>query len=475
MALNKAVLVVLFFSFGSHASIRKLVREYLETNMSIKSNELDSESVGYNINLTQAQNDWFLNSTLSYTDQEGVGFFAFNQNNTITKYGSLGISKDNFWGGEFSLKQELYKSDLRQWAAPPNGETNYYETITTLNYTQDLGSNFFGLKYRTEVDIAESTAKKAQIELSSANQNLLFSFYTNYLNTKLDKTLVALNEEALKRAKKRRSVIAKRVQDRLSKTVDLYQAQIAELTQEETLRSRKRSFYENLNNLNLGLHRQIREIELNEFDLNSPIVSKRIEGELDNNMDLKALAESLQVARLTLKKAKRGYYPTIALTGSYSTDSLLPNFNEAYKQGSFGSGPETASVALSISLPLGMEQASAEVAQSKLSLRKNELMIRKMRIDLDNTIYSLERRISSLEEEIGLSKKKMSLAQKALKEQNRLYYLGKRDLDEVIRSEETLISTEVSLVNNLTIYNILLGQYASVKGKLLSFTYQFID
>ncbi len=467
--------LLLCFCFSAHCSLKDLVKEYLQENMNIKSNELDSQSASYNLGITQAQNDWMLSAALSHEEEEGVGFFSFNQVNTRTEYATVGISKDNFWGGEFSLKQEIYKYDLREWSSTPAVGVSPYETVTTISYAQDLGANFFGLEYRTDEQITETTAKVTQVNLSIQNQNLLYDFLTNYLNAKLDKTLVDLNEESLKRAQKRRAVIAKRVRDRLSKTVDLYQSQIAEYSQEETLLSQKRSLSQNLNQLSSDLHRKIMETELTSYDLINPPLSEKTQGKLERSLDLQSLQEKLVLAKLSLKKAKRGYYPSITLTGSYSTDSLQANFNEAYSRGAFGSGAEVGSISLAVSFPLGMRQVRSEVAQEQLDLQKNEYLLKKTKTNLTNSLFNLESRISLLKTQIDISKKKRLLAQKALQEQNRLYYLGKKDLEEVIRSEETLIDTEIKLANNLTLYNLLLGQYASVKGKLLSFVYQLIE
>jgi outer membrane protein TolC len=464
---------LIFTSLSSQAALRSLVGEYLETNMNIKANELDIKSAKYNVDLTEAQNDTFFTSVFSLNDEEPVGFFNFQQLNTKTYFGSLSFSKQTSWGATFNLTQEVFKYDLREWPVanqPPSGPQQY-GVNTRLTYTQDLGSNFFGLEYRTDLAIAEATAKRIEADLSIANQQLLYGFLTTYLNTKLEKTLVELSKEALKRATKRRRVISKRVKDRVSKRVDLYQAQIQEMSQQEILKKRERSYLESVDSLNSSVHRILQEPEVAEYNLTDNFLPGKVEGSLERNLDLQSLKESLQLAKLNLKKSRRGYYPTIALQGSYETNSIRDQFNEAYSRGTFAGHRDSGAVSLTVSIPLGMTQADAQTAQSNYELQKTDYMLKKTQKDLISTMFNLERRADSLKEEIEISRNKRKLAKKSLKEENRLYYLGRRNLVDVIRAEETLIQTEVDLANNLTIYHLLLGQYATVKGKLLSFIF----
>jgi outer membrane protein TolC len=467
------VFFTIFVISNANASVQVLMKEFLSTNMGIVSNKMEVEKLPYNVQLVEAQNDWFLNLLASYTDEEQVGFFSFNSNSTRTYLYSLALTKRTMWGGTVELTQEVYAFDLREWASPPTIGTDPYQVSSTFSYTQDLGANFFGAGYRTDVRMAETQNELSNIQLSNDNQNLLLNFFTTYLNTKLDKTLVKLNQEALSRASKRRRVIAKRVRDGLSKKVDLYQAKISELTQKEALRRTERSYYQNQNNIAGQVHRSIRDVEISGYNLEVLPLGIKLEGGIDTNMDLRAMERMVELAKLQYKKSKLGYVPVITLKGSYSTNSIEQNLNEAMSESTFAGHNQSGAISLNVNIPLGYDQAEAETTQSRIELKKSELSFQKMKLDLLNSVYNLERRIEILKEEITFSKEKRGLAKKALKETNRLYLLGRKDFEDLIRSEETLIQTEVNLVSNVTFYNNLLAQYASLKGKLLKFVYQF--
>jgi outer membrane protein TolC len=55
-----------------------------------------------------------------------------------------------------------------------------------------------------------------------------------------------------------------------------------------------------------------------------------------------------------------------------------------------------------------------------------------------------------------------------LKEYNRLYNRGRADLDQVIRAEETLINSEISLIRQQAEFEQRFGELSYLNGTLIS-------
>ncbi len=75
-------------------------------------------------------------------------------------------------------------------------------------------------------------------------------------------------------------------------------------------------------------------------------------------------------------------------------------------------------------------------------------------------------RIELLNNNISKAKNRVDLALRVLKSYNKLYNLGKKDLDQVIRSEEDLIRTETTLASYIAKKENLVTRLNSLYGSL---------
>ncbi|MDH5581392.1 MAG: TolC family protein, partial [Bdellovibrionales bacterium] len=122
--------------------------------------------------------------------------------------------------------------------------------------------------------------------------------------------------------------------------------------------------------------------------------------------------------------------------------------------------------------PFGFGPQRAELARQKVERKILEYQKGAISSSLKETEILLRKRIQHLIKNLEQAEQRVSLARLVLKQYNQLYDVGKKDLDQVIRSEEDLIRTETALSSYITQKQILeasLNQmYGTLKAKLMS-------
>src|SRR5690606_38195973 len=90
----------------------------------------------------------------------------------------------------------------------------------------------------------------------------------------------------------------------------------------------------------------------------------------------------------------------------------------------------------------------------------------KIEKNLNQTEVSLRKKKSIVESNIDSSRQRKEIATQVLREYNRLYKLGRADLDQLIRAEENLILREISYISYLADREIIVSELASLYGIL---------
>ena len=442
------------------ANISKLSQELLIYNVDVlvlraklKSSKLDLDGVRvskpWSVALTAAHDDSSLASTSSSSFNGSI--------NTVT----ASIYKDFNWGGHFAFD---------------NNFLGYNSTSLTTNefnqsfsYSQDLGTNFLGRDDRKEISIAEDVIKVTSINIEKQIEQILFKFYQNYNTCRLSKVLIKLEEEALKRAVKRRRLVARRLKDGLREKVDLYQAQIAELTQEEALKSERIKIKSELAKLSKSLHRLVNIDEISDISLDEFLLTAIPTGDLKNNKTNLALETKIKFIKNSISKVNYTFTPTISFSTQYKTNDLNEKEFEALGGGLVGSSNREIVLGLNLSWPLNFN--IQQVAKAKLNVDLNVAMMNKEKTNQSfaQDAQSIKEQIKILDENITLAQKRRRYAKRALGEYNKLYNLGRANLDQVIRAEESLILTERQFARYLFSREQLMSLLVTIYGKLSNY------
>ncbi|MGK0367737.1 MAG: outer membrane protein [Thermoproteota archaeon] len=466
------VLITVIFTFitfavseYSHASFKNLREEFLKRNYDLKIAKLDKKSFKNTFDNYSTQYDWGISLGLGYDDDKPAALFPFQQVQTIDQYISLGTSKSFKWGGDLTISQTIIKYDLSNWSSPPfdDGTGVEYE----LSYTQDIGKDFFGRNSKLSIENNDYQFQYNMKQVEQSRQSAFMDFYLSYLRSKLEKTILSLTEQALDRAEKRINSVQKRYSDGLSRKIDLLQAKVSYKTQKENKLKSINSQNETYFKLSKIMNRKIEAQEIKSFKLDVLKSHNAVNGSVLENIKLKSLNDLKKMAENSLRIAENNLKPDIQLTTSYTMNSISEEASDSFSDAVPGGDNYEKSISLAITYPFGNKIQKINKSQKSISLNKQKLLLEKYKNELNHQDQSIQERLKFLSEKMAISHEKRDLAQQAIKEQNRLYKIGKSDLDPVIKLEELLIQTEVSLANNLFAYEALLVEDAFLKGKVL--------
>lgn len=456
----------------AQAGISTLAKEFLIQNSTVTKNNWLASSTKLKYDGLMARQTWLLEGSAVYDKNKlaGVGNDLFDT--IITEQYSIAASKQFTFGGALKFENILQDNDRLRTLTQAEifgTQEKFYEFQHVLSYKQDLGKNFFGREFKAELTIARLQEKEQEAAVKKVNQDLLIDFYSKYLEAKLNKSLIKLQTDALQRALTRRKLVASWVKDGLREKVDLFRTEILVRSQKENLNKAKADYQASLGELSKRLHRVVRENEIEGFDFSRPYKAPQIAGSVDQNLEVAAFEKSIAVIQENLRKLKFGYTPTISFQMAYKTNARDNRYTRAMNDGKLGSSQNEKTFSLNISFPWGFEPTKVQRAQSKIELLTKEMEKRKLQQSLLAYNKNLKSQIDSLENNMSLSRERRGFARKSLDDTNRLYKLGRANLDTVILSEEELIKTEISAISYQTNLEGVLALRASLYGGLQRF------
>jgi len=454
------ILLMFFISINLEASTKGLVKEFLEKNYLLKSNNLSVDEAAQEYNALWASKTYFLNFSAGFdttasrsADRPASDFEVGNFDNY-----NLSINKTFNWGGEISFNNRL------------NAFKQMNNFVQDISYSQNMGRDFFGMSFKLDLSMANINKEKTAIIIKGANQGLLQKFYMTFITAKYNRTMVNLQTEAWKRAVKRKNNIGKRVEAGLLEKVDMYRADIGVMAKDEDVKSARFSLNENLQELSAGVHRKTLEKEIPYFSLKEVLLPGEVKGEIETNFKLAEKKKEIQYIKENLKKIKRGFLPDINIRLSYKTEGSGLELNDTLDEGNLGSGGKVAG-AISLVIPLGFEQNNVDQVSKRIKLNKQKYEIKNLRSELDNMNEGLTERVKIIRKNIASASKRRNISATTLDEQNKLYLKGRAPLDSVVIAEEQLIMNEMRLSGFLLqLEQILVSQsilYGSLENYLL--------
>jgi outer membrane protein len=457
--LKNFILITLFFlSAHSFANLSKIAGEFLQVNSAILVGQTNVELGKLDYQSLLLTKTWNMNYSYSYADSSLESSSTLLASPTETTAHAFSLIKDFEWGGQLTFENTLTGVDSSALG------NKFYGFSQGLSYSQSLGKNFLGRQFYKDKNSASLNMQIVEVQQEDKIQNSFLELVGSYAEAQLNKELVRLQKDAKVRAERRLDLIRRRVRDGLREKVDLYQAQISVYNQVESIKSSEQNLLSSLEKLSKSLHRNVSTKEVGEF---APLEEMKIpEGTLDQNLSIKLLSLQEKVLTQTHLKTKDSLMPKVTLTAGVSNNDFNNTQSTAMSDGLLGGDHDELSVALVASWPIGSRPQKIERTKAMIKLKRTEMEKGKTKLNFIEQEISIKGQLSLLEENIQSVQKRKDLAVKTLKEYNKLYTRGRADLDQVIRSEETLINTEISIVQYMAQWERLTHSLAHLYGRL---------
>lgn len=461
------ILMALTWCLNSYANISLLSREFLAENSDIVKGRLEVDLIKYNLKGFSEKRPWSLLYGGSLTDSALDSSSSVSNSNATTTLHTLSLVKEFTWGGEFSFENSYLKIDNDPTSSSVifGGNQKNYQFSQTVSYSQNLGKNFLGRQEYKEKEVLEKGIELAKASFDMKAEKGLSDFIGTYLNASLTKKMVDLQNQALIRAKKRTELIRKMVKDGLRLKVDLLQARMALIAQREAVVSAIESNKEALGRLANLLHRKISDSEVEVIQENLVKLHKRKE-RVQGNHGLNVLDKNRVQVMKSLEQMDMGIIPEVTLGAKYKTNEYDTSSGTAFSDGNLTGDKNEFQISLNAVWPIGFGPNKVLMAQKRIEMRMVELEKEKLTKSLEENEIILTSRIDLLNNNISKAKNRVDLALRVLKSYNKLYNLGKKDLDQVIRSEEDLIRTETTLASYIAKKENLVTRLNSLYGSL---------
>lgn len=461
------ILMALIWCFNANANINLLGREFLAENFELTKGRLEVDLAKYDLEGFNEKRPWSLIYGGSITDSGLDSSSSVSNSNATTTLHTLSLVKEFNWGGEFSFENSYLKidNDPTSSSVTFGGNQKNYEFSQSLSYSQNLGKNFLGRQEFKKKEIIQSGIELAKASFNMKAENGLGDFVGAYLRASLAKRMVALQNQALKRAQKRTELIKKMVKDGLRLKVDLLQAQMALIAQKEAVVSARGDFKESLGNLSNLLHRKILDSEIDLIKEGLVNLQKGKE-RIKENHSLIVLDRNKDQVKRSLEQMSMGFIPEVKLGAKYKTNEYDSSSGNAISDGNLTGDKDELQISLNAVWPIGFGPNKVVRAQKRIEMRMIELQKEKLTRSLEENETILNARIELLNNNISKAKNRVNLAQRVLKSYNKLYNLGKKDLDQVIRSEEDLIKTQTSLASYIVKKENLVSKLNELYGSL---------
>ena len=473
--MNLKIFLVIMMAMGmssmASGSFKNLAKEFLNKNTNIQINKYELQKSKLDLDLLMASKTWSLTADGTYDDNELDTGSSTNASQLKTKTYGLDISKDFRTGTTVTLGNTFTDTNKSRLNSSLLGENGVRPKTfkQEISLSQDLWQNFFGRDFKYDIKTTKLGTDITKGSLNSTNQNLLLEFYNAYIDAKLSDALVKLQKEALRRSNRRLNITSKRVRDGLNEKADLYQARMNHITQQENLDIFTQGLKSNVIIISNQIQREVSIDELDSLDIDKVEFIRPPKKNLAKNIDLKVLKRNIELLENELGQIKNSFRPSLNLTGSYITNAEEKSAGDSFSDGNLTGDHKEYTVAVSFNMPLGYESEKVEKAQKNIELISKKMEYAQTRIELEREKVDTQNLVDTHKRSAISAKRRIELAKKSLNELNRLYNLGRTDLDRVIRAEEDLISTQKSFVEFWAKYKKALAREMVFYGELMLF------
>lgn len=425
----------------ANANINKLAKEYLSSSTKIKSIDYSFANQEIMEAIEKEQRTWNLVADYTRTDDETENnpLFSPFPVGEVAGTTTLSLQKETIFGGEFTLQGSHLSHKY-------SSGSKYKLYTQEISYSQDLGANFFGRTDKLALKVEEQKTQFQKTQRDASRSSSLIEFINDYLNVKRDLTIEALQNEALGRSKARLKLVSNQVKDGLKEKVDLLSTRNSHFYQIEQVNTAVTNTSSSLLNLASKLERSINKKEVELYRISKDYLLPIKEKSIDNNLSIKAIERKIDYLNSEVKKNRKSIFPSVNFEIAYGTNNYEVDDSNPIPDGTVGSSNKNVEVGLTVTVPLGFNSQKNALKAARLAKLHAEYEQKLTRVTIENRIVEIQNAIKSLDRNITSVVNRYKLANDALKEYNRLYSRGRVSLDQVIRAEEDLITTETAFV-----------------------------
>jgi outer membrane protein TolC len=444
-------------------------------------------------NVTSVYGRWDPTATFSFSPQSQTSNPLPNTPVTDPKYSG---STTRQWPLNFGFSQTLETGQTisANGSGSKTAADGFYPSFNSglgLSVTQPLLQNRGAYVNRIPLMSAESSYKQSGFNLTSTLLNLINNAENVYWNAVSARETVKVSQTALDAAQFNWDFIQKQFSLGAVSYLDTYNPQTALAQAQLALAQAKYSLAEAedavRNQISVDLDPDIRKLPLNltesielpESEAIIPDKELEVQKALDLQPSLKSAQQSLDIDDLEIASARNGLQPLLNLrlgysgagnggyyTGAFASSPIPGGLGDALGQ-AWGWGNPTYSASLTLTLPIRNRTASMAMANALIQKKSDALNVRntqqQIRLNILNAVVALQ----SAKDSLVLALTQDKFASLNLDAEHTKYALGNETQQNVVIAQQTLASTDLTVVNSkIALQKAVLGLYTQT-GELL--------
>lgn len=389
---------------------------------------------------------------LSVSDQYG---YAGNDQGRTNRF-SAEISKEII---ETGTSLSVSQSEIKR----PDQTVNVFE----IRAEQSLWKNAFGSLNRDQIDINNLELNKVESQVLDAYEDYVATLINDYLDLYQQSLRYDLSRRLYDQSVKLEANIRKRIKKNVADQIDLFKIQMLVAQRKREMILAKAAFTKS--SMALGKRLQ------GDDKTNSRIVPANNLNLADSISDLKIIdvnkavektrayhiyQQDIQIGNLNNEIAMQGDDADVKLILGYSTD-------ESSRYSVSINRKETL-VGVRLDVPLGDSLSRARVEQSKLDFLQAKLEWLNFKIEFENSLNNIKEDILAQQKVLVLNRKRKELSDKVLKDDERLYGLGKLSLQLLIDSFNNTAQNEYDYLSSVMTLNKYTIDWLNLTDQLIA-------
>lgn len=301
-----------------------------------------------------------------------------------------------------------------------------------------------------QLDKAEKAAAQAEVNYGAARQGLITRVAQAYFGVLQAKDTLAFREAEKKAIARQLEQTKQRFAVGLTAITDVHEAQAqydAAVANEISARNAVANSYEALSEITGVRYTDLDVLNTKQFAPSKPAgaVKNWVDRAESNNLSLQAQRMSVDMARDDIKYAKAGHYPSVELTGQYSTGKTrtmrtMPNNDVTQPR------LDNSSIGIGISVPIfsGFRTSSqVKQAQSQFVVASQEM--ERIHRQVVRTIRNAYNNVGASISSVKAFEQSVISSQSALEATEAGFEVGTRTIVDVLNANRQLYQTKQQL------------------------------
>ena len=437
---------------GRHLSLKEAVRLAILRSLDIKIRDLDRKSKNAEILKSKSIYDTTFDTSFEYEHDSKQNASRIAGTKANTGNFDLSFEKKLLTGTDITVSLEHERSSTNSSFATLNPS---YRAVGKLSVTQPILKNAFGFLDRSEVKLIKIDVEHFDYETRNRIEEAMRTVIDAYWQLVWVYEVLEARVEALERAKEFWEVTAEKFTFGMAEKPDLYAA-------EANVRNRfsdalvARHEVENQVNqvqvlLDLAEDEWMIPTERPQFKEFSRSLDDALVQAFTNRRDYEQAKLDIEMSNIRLRMKKNSLWPELDLEGSYASNALDLNVQNAEGE-VFGFNHPTYFAKAALTWPLENREARAEFRQAKYEKEKKILAFKKLEQEIYREIDDHWRGVLMSYKRAEQSEKVRDLQAKKLEEEEKNFRQGRSSTKAVIDFQDDSIEAKLRASEDLVAY-----------------------